>query len=90
MHPYDRWGLSQMTAEQDDLYWNYVVTRFSAFRNVWWSRANEYDLMAHKTIKDWERYAKIICDKDAYGHLRSIHLPAQPSYRYPASGYCSV
>ena len=57
MHPYDRWGFSQMTREQDDLYWNYAVARFSAFANVWWSLANEYDLMPHKTLDDWEHYA---------------------------------
>lgn len=73
MHPYDRWGFSQMDAESDDLYWNYVIARFSAYRNVWWSLANEYDLMKHKSLQDWERYAKILCEKDAYGHLRSIH-----------------
>jgi hypothetical protein len=73
MHPYDRWGFSQMTKEQDDLYWNYVVNRFSAYRNVWWSLANEHDFMRNKTIADWERYAAIICRQDPYHHLRSIH-----------------
>ena len=73
MHPYDRWGFSNMSPEQDDLYWNYVVARFSAYHNVWWSLANEYDLMVHKTLKDWERYADILCGKDPYRHLRSIH-----------------
>ncbi|MCC8141651.1 MAG: DUF5605 domain-containing protein [Lachnospiraceae bacterium] len=73
MHPYDRWGFSTMTKEQDDLYWNYVISRFSAFRNVWWSLANEYDLMPQKTLEDWERCASIVCEKDVYGHLRSIH-----------------
>lgn len=73
MHPYDRWGFSSMTREQDELYWNYVLARFSAYRNVWWSLANEYDLLEHKTVADWERYADIICEKDPYRHLRSIH-----------------
>jgi len=73
MHPYDCWGFSKMTREADDLYWNYVVNRFSAYRNVWWSLANEYDLMRGKTIEDWERYASIICRQDPYNHLRSIH-----------------
>lgn len=73
MHPYDRWGFKSMTAEQDDLYWNYVVARFAAYRNVWWSLANEYDLMFDKKLSDWERYAKILCDKDPYKHLRGIH-----------------
>ena len=72
MHPYDRWGFSTMTPEQDDLYWKYVIARFAAYRNVWWSLANEYDLMK-KTPADWERFASILCQKDPYRHLRSIH-----------------
>ena len=73
MHPYDRWGFSKMNAEQDDLYWNYIVNRFSAYRNVWWSFANEWDLLREKTVADWERYAEIVCKNDPYQHLRSIH-----------------
>ena len=60
MHPYDRWGFAQMTKEQDALYWKYVLARFSAYRNMWWSLANEYDLFDHKAVEDWEGYAKII------------------------------
>lgn len=73
MHPYDRWGFRNMGAEADDLYWHYVVNRFSAYRNVWWSLANEYDFMPEKTIADWERYASIILKQDPYNRLRSIH-----------------
>ena len=73
MHPYDRWGFSKMTKEQDDLYWKYVVARFAAYRNVWWSLANEYDLMAAKAPEDWERYAAILMERDPYRHLRSVH-----------------
>ena len=49
MHPYDRWGFSDMGKEADDLYWCYCIARFSAYRNLWWSLANEYDLMRAKT-----------------------------------------
>jgi hypothetical protein len=73
MHPYDRWGFSMMSVEEDDLYWKYVLARFSALRNVWWSLANEYDLLFTKTLQDWERYASLICRFDPYNHLRSIH-----------------
>ncbi len=73
MHPYDRWGFSSMSREEDDLYWNYVVARLGAFSNVWWSLANEYDLMPQKSLADWERYAQILCEKDPYHHMRSIH-----------------
>lgn len=91
MHPYDRWGFSCMTREQDDLYWNYVIARFSAFHNVWWSFANEYDLMRDKTQEDWERFAGIICEKDVYHHLRSIHN-CGPFYDYsrPWITHCSM
>ena len=91
MHPYDRWGFSCMSPEQDDLYWNYVVARFSAYHNVWWSLANEYDLMAHKTLKDWERYANILCTKDPYRHLRSIHnCFSFYDYNRPWVTHCSI
>ena len=91
MHPYDRWGFSSMTKEQDDLYWSYVLARFSAFRNVWWSLANEYDLLRAKTLADWERYAALICEKDPYRHLRSVHN-CGPFYDYsrPWVTHCSI
>ena len=91
MHPYDRWGFSQMTKEEDDLYWAYVLARFSAYRNVWWSLANEYDLMTHKTLEDWERYAALICEKDPYNHLRSVHnCHGFYDYRRPWVTHCSI
>lgn len=91
MHPYDRWGFSNMDQETDDRYWTYLVRRLSAYRNVWWSLANEYDLMRHKTIADWERYACIIMDNDPYSHLRSIHN-CGPFYDHsrPWITHCSV
>lgn len=73
MHPYDRWGFSRMSKEADTLYYNYIIARFSAYRNVWWSLANEYDLMPQKSLEDWEGYAAILGEKDPYHHLRSIH-----------------
>ena len=78
MHPYDRWGFSHMAPDQDDLYWKYVIARFAAYHNVWWSLANEYDLLRDKTIADWERYASIILEKDPYRHLRGIHHCTTP------------
>ena len=72
-HPYDRWGFATMTAAEDDRYLEYVVARLAAFRNVWWSFANEYDLMKAKTIADWDRYFRVVQSADPYGHLRSIH-----------------
>jgi hypothetical protein len=72
-HPYDKWGYQQMPAEVDDRYLRYVLARFAAFRNVWWSLANEFDLLRHKTSTDWDRIAHIVTSEDPYDHLRSVH-----------------
>lgn len=73
MHPYDRWGFSSMPREADDLYYHYVISRFAAYRNVWWSLANEYDLMRAKTAEDWEHFGEMLVRLDPYHHLRSVH-----------------
>jgi hypothetical protein len=72
-HPYDRWGFAVMDAETDDRYLRYVMARLAAYRNVWWSMANEYDLMKHKSMADWDRFFRIVQEYDPYHHLRSIH-----------------
>ncbi|HEX2909236.1 MAG TPA: DUF5060 domain-containing protein [Chloroflexia bacterium] len=73
LHPYDRWGFAHMSAEEDDRYLRYIVARLSAYRNVWWSMANEYDLMPQKSMADWDRFFRIVQESDPYQHLRSIH-----------------
>ncbi|HXF63083.1 MAG TPA: DUF5060 domain-containing protein [Caldilineaceae bacterium] len=72
-HPYDRWGFADMGAEADDRYLRYAVARLAAYRNVWWSMANEYDLMKNKSMADWDRFFRIVQESDPYQHLRSIH-----------------
>jgi hypothetical protein len=72
-HPYDRWGFSDLGRAVDDRYTRYLVRRLAAFSNVWWSMANEYDLIWSKTVDDWERLAGIVADEDPVGHLHSIH-----------------
>ena len=54
-HPYDggHWGFDRMGQNANQLYLKYVIARFSAYRNVWWSMANEYDLMQHMSLDDW-------------------------------------
>lgn len=73
MHPYDRWGFSMMTREEDQRYFKYLACRISAYRNVWWSLANEYDLLREKTEEDWEGCAATLNQYDPYHHLMSIH-----------------
>ncbi|MCD6290429.1 MAG: DUF5060 domain-containing protein, partial [Anaerolineae bacterium] len=72
-HPYDRWGYAAMPPEVDDRYLRYAVARLAAYRNVWWSMANEYDHVKAKTMADWDRFFRIVQESDPYQHLRSIH-----------------
>jgi hypothetical protein len=72
-HAYDRWGYSEMPAWADDHYVRYVVRRLAAHESVWWSLANEYDLVRAKSTDDWERIAQVISSEDHAGHLTSIH-----------------
>ena len=73
-HPYDmgKWNFDKMKAEEASFYLRYLIARISSLRNVWWSMANEYDLM-RKTDEEWEKYFRIIQTFDPYGHLCSIH-----------------
>lgn len=72
-HPYDRWGFSQMNRDTDLFYLRYIIARTSAFRNVWWSLANEWDFMGRKTIEDFNCIGRTIAKCDPYHHLTSIH-----------------
>ncbi len=73
-HPYDNghWNFDKMNAEQAAFYLRYLIARIASIRNVWWSMANEYDIMG-KTDEEWDRYFRIIQTYDPYAHLCSIH-----------------
>ena len=70
-HPYDKWGFSSMDQRHDDAYLKYVVARLAAFRNIWWTLANEFDVFG--TQKDWRHLGELIARIDPYGHQRGIH-----------------
>ena len=72
-HPYDRWGFAKMGAAIDHRYVRYAVRRLAAFRNVWWSLANEYDLLTTKSDDDWNRIGELVAREDHVGHPRSVH-----------------
>jgi len=72
-NPYGRWGFEKMDAAGDDRYVRYVVARFGAYRNVWWSLANEWDFLRTKNEADWDRLGALVQQCDPYNHLRSIH-----------------
>lgn len=72
-HPYDRWGFSDLDRETEDLYIEYIIARFAAYKNVWWSMANEYDFMRNKSLEDWEYYIEQFATKDPFHRLIGIH-----------------
>ncbi|MBN1247227.1 MAG: DUF5060 domain-containing protein [Anaerolineae bacterium] len=90
-HPYDKWGYATMPAEVDDRYLRYLIARVAAYRNVWWSMANEYDLMAAKSMADWDRFFRIVQAHDPYQHPRSIHnCRAFYDHGKPWVTHCSI
>jgi hypothetical protein len=92
-HPYDEghWGFDRMTDAQDDAYLSYVVARLAAYRNVWWSLANEYDFMLEKQESDWHRLIDVVQRADPYGRLCSIHNGRQIyNHTHPALTHASI
>lgn len=73
-HPYDRkqYGLDKMNDDERKFYLEYVVARLSAYQNVWWSMANEFDLIDEST-EYWNKLGQIVSKADPYGHMHSIH-----------------
>ncbi len=73
-HPYGRmWGFDSMGAATDERYVRYLVARLAAYRNVWWSLANEHDYIRTKSEPEWDRIFQVVQEADPYAHLRSIH-----------------
>jgi hypothetical protein len=72
-NPYGKFGFETLDAAGDERFVRYVIARFGAFRNVWWSLANEYDFLRTKTEPEWNRIGEIVKECDPFNHLRSIH-----------------
>lgn len=83
-HPYDdgRWGFDQMPLEAGLLLCRYVAARFGSFRNIWWSLANEYDLVKGQAPENWTAWTDEILKYDPYHHLISIHSYTAQYYSY--------
>lgn len=72
-HPYDRWGYCEMGKEMNEKYIRYMIARLSAYRNVWWSLANEWDIPSIRETIDWEGIGTLLQNEDQHQRLRSIH-----------------
>ena len=51
----------------------YMIARLSAYRNVWWSLANEWDIPAIKDTIDREGIGTLLQKEDPHQRLRGIH-----------------
>lgn len=73
--PYDKgqWGFDTTSDAVNQRFLRYMVARFAAFQNIWWSLANENSYIRHLADEDFDRYFQIVQKYDPYGHLRSIH-----------------
>lgn len=84
-HPYDsgHWDIDHGMDEDNALaYVRYALARFGSFRNVWWSLANEYDVVVAEDRKsshvgmerrDWDVIGSFIKARDPYHHPISCH-----------------
>lgn len=72
-HPYDSWGYSKMGAEMNERYVRHMIARLSAYRNVWWSLANEWDVPDIKETIDWEGIGTLLQKEDPHQRFRGIH-----------------
>lgn len=93
-HPYDggRWGFDKMPREAGELLCRYTAARLGAYRNIWWSLANEYDFLKEQPIANWDAWTDAILANDPYHHLISIHSYTAKYYKYWDERYthCSI
>ena len=90
-HPYDHWGFAKLSYEEACIYLDYAVRRLAAFPNVWWSLANEYDLMEHFKREWWDGFAKQVYEQDVFGHMLSNHqCITMWDFNNPYTTHCSI
>ncbi|MDO4622020.1 MAG: DUF4038 domain-containing protein [Eubacteriales bacterium] len=76
-HSYDRWGFAKLSMKQTRDYLEYLTRRLAAYPNVWWSLANEYDIMQY-TMQQWEEIEEYVSEHDPFDHLLSNHQMVHP------------
>ncbi len=89
-HPYDRWGFSKLSMQDCLTFLDYCIRRLSAYRNIWWSLANEYDLMPARSMEDWEAFGNKLHSQDLYQHLISVHHCLRIYPKAPWMTHCSI
>ncbi len=73
-HSYDHWGFATMGREDNLRYLEYCLERLGDLDNVWWSLANEYDLLLSEiSMEDWCEIEEFVASHNPKGHLLSNH-----------------
>jgi hypothetical protein len=73
-HSYDNWGFATMGREDNLKYLEYCLKRLGDLDNVWWSLANEYDLLLSEISMDgWREIEEFVAAHNPRGHLLSNH-----------------
>lgn len=73
-HSYDNWGFATMSQEDNLKYLEYCLKRLGDLDNVWWSLANEYDLLLSEINMDqWREIEEFVANHNPKGHLISNH-----------------
>lgn len=73
-HSYDNWGFATMSQEDNLKYLDYCLNRLGNLNNVWWSLANEYDLLLSEiTMDEWYEIEEFVANHNPKGHLISNH-----------------
>lgn len=89
-HPYDHWGFAALDRAESLAFLRCAVRRLSAYKNVWWSLANEYDMVSGKTEADWDAFAACVQENQCTPHLLSIHNCCQPYPNRDWMTHCSI
>ena len=68
-HPYDkgRFGFDTMPHEVNIRFIRYCVARFGAYRNVWWSIANEFDFVRTRKMSEWDSFGQAVANMTRTG-----------------------
>lgn len=88
-HPYDRWGFSKLSREDCLTYLRYCLARLGAYRNLWWSLANEYETL-FKNTDEWDELGESTEREDPFHHLISIHNMIAPYPKRDWMTHCSI
>ncbi|MCI2069540.1 MAG: DUF4038 domain-containing protein [Bacilli bacterium] len=72
-HPYDNWGFSKFSMPDNFAYLDYLLRRLGSWPHIWWSLANEYDLIPSMQYDDWEKIQDYIFEHEPFEHLMGIH-----------------